>query len=198
MSKNDRLVVVLDKSGSMQHLTSETISGVNELIKEHRERSKKTRMTLAMFNHEYQLVFRDKKLKDVNPIDKKTYQANGYTAMLDAIAKTIDELEAKTEGKTVFVIVTDGYENASVEYNFEDIKRLVTQAQDDFGWDFLFLGANIDSILAAKNIGIAQAHAANYEASAAGTSKAYDGMRSATMSLMDDKDVDLTDVLDSQ
>jgi hypothetical protein len=182
MSKATEIVCVLDKSGSMHDLTDDTIGGFNQFIEEQKKVKGKATVTLVLFNHEYFMIYENKKLKKVKPLDQQVYRAEGMTALLEAVGKTIEHTNQR-KGKKVFCIITDGYENASDpnDYSKERVKKLVEQSQDD-GNNFFFLGANIDSFAEAGNIGIGAMSAVNYTASSEGTMRAY-AMASGAVSM---------------
>jgi hypothetical protein len=199
MSKNE-IVAILDRSGSMRGLTDETITGFNGYVEEQRDLDPKTRLTLVLFNQNYDLVYKRKKLSKVVPLDRTVYVPSGSTALLDAIGRTITDLDPesgkKRKGKTIVLIITDGMENASTDYTREAVKELITKCQDKHGWKFLFLGAGIDSFAEAHSIGIPQMMASDYVPSAMGTKQAYAAALSATRDLMNDQDVNLSDTMD--
>jgi len=200
MGKKNEIVAILDRSGSMRDLTGETISGFNGYISEQRDLDPKTKLTLVLFNHLYDLAYSRKKLSEVESLDRTVYVAEGTTALLDAIGRTITDLKPesakKSKGKTIVLIITDGQENASKDYKRGDIKELVTKCQEKYGWKFLFLGAGIDSFAEAESIGIPQIHSADYVASGPGIANAYASALLATSNIMDDKDINLSDLLD--
>jgi hypothetical protein len=182
MSKKTEIVCILDKSGSMYNLTDDTIGGFNQFIEDQKKVKGKATVTLVLFNHEYFMVYENKKLSKVKPLDMYTYYAEGMTALLEAVGKTIEHTNQR-KGKKVFCIITDGYENASDpnDYSKERVRKLVESAQDQ-GNDFFFLGANIDSFAEAGGIGISAAGTVNYTADSYGARKAY-AMASGAISM---------------
>ena len=186
MAKNTELVFILDKSGSMGGLEEDTIGGYNSFLKKQQELADETRITTVLFDNNYELLHDRLDLKAVSAITKKDYFVGGSTALLDAIGKTIHKVEnvQKRSGKKykptkiLFVITTDGMENSSREYSFKKIKAIVESKKEE-GWEFIFLGANIDAIDVAGNIGIAPNRAAKYFADSKGLDKVFDVVGSA-------------------
>jgi len=175
MEKYMELVFILDRSGSMGGLESDTIGGYNSFLKKQQEEAGPTRITTVLFDDEYELLHDRLDLKAVAPITEKDYYVRGCTALLDAIGKTIGKVENVKKGsskkykpdKVLFVITTDGMENASREFSYDQIKAKV-EAKKEEGWEFIFMGANIDSIDVAGRFGIARNRVANYHADTQG------------------------------
>ncbi len=196
--KTAEIVCILDRSVSMTRLTDATIEGFNAFIEEQRKVPGRARVSLVLFNHEYQLVYADKPLKKVKTLNRKKYVAAGTTALLDAVGRTIEDVANRyvanngAPDKTVFCIITDGEENSSSDYKKEQVKELIDEYQA-VGWDFFFLGANIDSFAEAASLGIARAHTVDYDATRKGTASAYAMASSAVASSRsddDDSDID--------
>ena len=158
------LVFVLDKSGSMWNVVEDTIGGFNSFIKRERENGKNTRVTLVLFDDEYHILYTRKPIDEVAELTSEEYFASGCTALLDAVGRTILSLEGEVADKVMFVITTDGLENASVKFKRSDVKKLI----EDHDWEFLFIGADIDSYSEAATLGISSSRTANYEKSEAG------------------------------
>ena len=154
------LVCILDKSGSMASLTDDTIGGFNSLIKKQKDEEGECLVTTVLFNSNIEILHNRVPLKDVKDITTKDYQAMGCTALLDAIGVSIDKIKnehantpkEKRPDKVLFAIITDGAENSSKEYNIKQVKNSVTTCQELLGWEFIFLGANIDAIETASHI----------------------------------------------
>lgn len=151
------LVFILDRSSSMDGLEGETIKGFNSMLKKQRMPA---RVTTVLFDDKIEELYYRKEICDIKEMTGDEYYVRGCTALLDAIGKTIYKIiisqkkdKIKLEN-VVFVIVTDGLENASLEYTYASVKKLI-QKQKEAGWEFLFLGANMDAIREAANIGIA-------------------------------------------
>lgn len=171
------LVFILDKSGSMGGLESDTIGGFNAMLKKQQDAPGECRITTALFDNGYSLLHDCVDIRGVSPITAEDYQAGGTTALLDAIGRTIDKIvnvqkttaQEYRAGKVMLVIITDGQENASREYSARQIKALITRQKEQFGWEFIFLGANIDAVETADRYGIKADRALDYAADSVGT-----------------------------
>lgn len=167
---------ILDRSGSMRGLEDDTIGGFNSMLeKQKKEDTGKTFITTALFDHEYELLHDHVLLSDVKPITNKEYFVRGYTALLDAIGHSIVHAHkfAHPTSKVLFVIITDGEENSSREFRLPQIKKMI-ELQQKQGWEFLFLGANIDAIGTADSLGISKDKAVTYQSDKVGTQKNYE------------------------
>ena len=184
------LVFILDKSGSMSGLEEETIHGFNDMLTKQKATESKCRLTTVLFNHQYDLRHDRIDIQAVNKLDQKDYQVGGYTALMDAIGTTINKIkqvQANTNepyraDKVIFVIITDGYENASREFSSNQIKAMIETQKKNDNWEFIFLGANIDAVETAKNYGINADRAANYVPSAEGTQMNFNMMSDTVLS----------------
>lgn len=171
------LVFILDKSGSMGGLESDTIGGFNAMLKRQQEEPGEAIVTTVLFDDTYELLHDRINIKGIKPITSKEYYVGGTTALLDAIGKTIHKIgnaqkntsEDLRADKVMFVITTDGMENASREYSSDKIKQMVERQKQKYGWEFIFLGANIDAIETAERFGIGKDRAVNYNADEEGT-----------------------------
>lgn len=182
MGKNvTELVFVLDRSGSMSGLEQDTIGGFNELLKEQKGLDGEVLVTTVLFDDEYEVLHDRCNIKEIKPITTSEYYVRGLTALLDAIGKTVNRIRnehvkqgiKEIPNKVMFVITTDGYENASVEFTSKEIKRLIERMRMEHDWEFIFLGANIDAVMTAEKFGIDKNRAANYHADSAGTALNY-------------------------
>ena len=170
------IVFILDRSGSMAGLEKDTIGGYNAMLKKQKELSQHATVTTVLFDDEYQLLHDRIHINSVAPITEKEYEVRGATALLDAIGKSIIRMEQVQNAtlleeraeKVLFVITTDGEENASVEFTYAKIKKLI-ERQKERGWEFIFLGANIDAIEEASKLGIEAERAVQYHADSEGT-----------------------------
>lgn len=170
------LVFILDRSGSMAGLESDTIGGYNAMLKKQQETEGEVIVTTVLFDDKYELLHDRINLKAIAPITEKEYYVRGTTALLDAVGKTINKIVAVQKhtaeeyraDKVLFVITTDGMENASREYSYEQIRRMVERQKEKYGWEFIFLGANIDAVETAGRFGIDAGNAANYHADSEG------------------------------
>lgn len=184
------LVFILDRSGSMSGLVDDTIRGFNKMIAKQKEEPGRAVVTTVLFNNEMSVLMRRKPLESVGKMTRRQYRVDGCTALLDAVGTTIarvnNDQKAEPDGRpdhTVFVITTDGYENASTRYTAEKVRKMIEKRKRKNGWEFIFLGANIDAIAAAGSIGIAPECAARYAASPDGTQRAYSAVGSALSSV---------------
>ena len=168
MEKLVELVFVLDMSGSMSGLESDTIGGYNSILKKQKEEGS-VRVTTTLFNSNMKMIHDGKDIKDVNPLTNDDYIPGGCTALLDAIGNTISHVTAKQSAlkeedrptKTLMVITTDGLENSSVEFSKKAVKALI-ESKEAAGWEFLFVGANIDVIETGESFGISRDHSVDY------------------------------------
>ncbi len=175
------LVFILDRSGSMGGLESDTIGGFNSMLKKQQAEPGECRITTVLFDGYYEILHDRIDIKAVNPITEREYFVRGNTALLDAIGKTINKIggvqkntaEVYRAQKVLFVITTDGMENASREFDYDRIKTMVERQKSKYGWEFIFLGANIDAVDVAECFGIAQNRAQNYHNDSAGIALNY-------------------------
>jgi uncharacterized protein YegL len=178
------LVFILDKSGSMSGLESDTIGGYNAMLKKQQGAEGEAIVTTVLFDDKYELLHDRINIKGIRPITEKDYYVGGCTALLDAIGKTIHKIgnaqrntsEEHRADKVMFVITTDGMENASREYSYEKIKSMVERQKEKYGWEFIFLGANIDAVTTAARFGITHDRAATYNADEEGTRLNYEAI----------------------
>ena len=174
------IVFLMDRSGSMGGLETDTIGGFNAFIKKQTKMEGDTIVTAVLFDDKYELLYNGIEAKKVK-LSNKEYFVRGSTALLDAIGKTILDVgyrlsvigEENRPAKVIFVITTDGMENASREFTYGKVKELIKHQQDKYHWEFIFLGANIDATKEASNIGISKDNAFNYEASKDGVENMY-------------------------
>ncbi|WP_342528404.1 vWA domain-containing protein [Chryseomicrobium sp. FSL W7-1435] len=165
------ILFLVDRSGSMQGLEKDTIGGYNSLLQKQREVEGEVILSTLLFDNEIEWLHDRMKLEEISPITQADYYVRGSTALLDAIGIGIQKLinvQKQQKAKVLVVITTDGMENASREYNAKQIRKMIT-AQKELGWEFLFLGANIDAITTAEHFGIHRDFAVNYHADAKGT-----------------------------
>lgn len=178
------LVFIIDKSGSMEGLEKDTIGGFNSMLKEQQAVEGEAVVTTVLFDNRYELLHDRIDIRAVSPLTEKNYTVRGNTALLDALGRTIHKIRAVQKHtaenyraeKVLFVIITDGQENASREYSAERVKRRIERQKEKYGWEFVFFGANMDAVMEAGEIGIAADRAQNYCADAIGTSVAYTAM----------------------
>ena len=175
------LVFVLDRSGSMSGLEDDTIGGYNSMVEKQKKEQGEALITTVLFDDRYELLHDRINLKGISPITDREYYVRGTTALLDAIGRSIDKIvnvmrhtDEEEQAKSVmFVIITDGMENSSKEYNYEHIRKMIEHQKKKYEWEFIFLGANIDAVETAERFGINQDRAANYHADTEGTRLNY-------------------------
>ena len=183
--KDVELVFILDRSGSMGGLESDTIGGYNSMLsKQKKEKTGKVSVTTVLFDDQYELLYNQVPIEKVSPMTEEEYYVRGSTALLDAIGKTVMQVKANQDKKEIkdkvlFVIITDGMENASREYRADQIKKLIEERKEKNNWEFLFLGANIDAIGAAKDIGIDSSRAVRFKSDKKGIAKNYEVLNEA-------------------
>lgn len=185
------LVFILDRSGSMCGLESDTIGGYNAMLDKQKGEPGEAIVTTVLFDDRYELLHDRINLCGIKPLTSKEYYTRGTTALLDAIGKTINKIvnvqrntgEDEQAENIIFVITTDGMENASKEYSYEKVHELIEHQKSRYGWEFIFLGANIDAEDTAERFGIGRDRAANYNADKEGTLLNYEVI-SETVSYM--------------
>lgn len=185
------LVFILDRSGSMSGLESDTIGGFNAMIARQKREAGEALVSTVLFDHESVIIHDRLPLDKVPPMTEKEYFTRGATALLDAVGGAIHHIGnihkyARREDvpeKTLFVITTDGCENASRRYDYETVRRMIEHEKEKYGWEFLFLGANIDAAKEAARFGISADRAADYKCDAAGTALNYEVISEAVCSV---------------
>ena len=164
------IVFILDRSGSMSGLEKDTIGGFNTTIDKQKQEEGEAYVSTVLFDTEMQVLHDRVPLANIAPLTEKEYYARGCTALLDAIGGAIHHIgnvhkyarEEDRPEKTIFVITTDGYENASHKYTSDRVKQMIERQKQKYDWEFIFLGANIDAIETARNFGIDEERAANF------------------------------------
>jgi len=175
------LVFILDRSGSMGGLEDDTIGGFNSMLKNQQSESGECRVTTVLFDNEYEVLHDRIDIKAVSAITDREYFVRGQTALLDAVGKTINKIgnaqkntaEDYRAGKVLFVITTDGMENASREFRYEKVKSMIKHQKEKYNWEFIFLGANIDAVEVAGHFGISANRVQNYHNDSAGIDLNY-------------------------
>lgn len=181
------IVFILDRSGSMSGLESDTIGGFNSMIAKQQKEEGEAIVSTVLFDDETDVIHDRVAIGDVKKLTEEDYYVRGCTALLDAVGGAIHHIgnvhkyarEEDRPAKTLFVITTDGLENASRYYSFKDVKKLIKRQQEKYNWEFLFLGANIDAIEVAGNMGISRDRAANYNCDEIGTALNYQVLEAA-------------------
>lgn len=188
MKKHDNniceLVFILDRSGSMGGLENDTIGGFNSLIEKQKKQNGKCYVTTVLFDNISEVIHDRVELSEISPMTEKEYYVRGATALLDATGEAVEHISTvhkyirpeDVPSKTLFVITTDGMENSSTKYSADKVKKLIKEKQEKDGWEFLFLGANIDAVSAASNIGINADRAVRYHSDSTGTAKNYEAV----------------------
>lgn len=176
------LVFILDRSGSMSGLESDTIGGFNSLIKKQRRQKGECYVSTVLFDNVSEVLHDRLKLSEIPKMTERDYTVRGCTALIDAIGGAIHHIGnihkyARPEDvpeHTMFVITTDGMENASHNYSSDEVKDMIERQKEKYGWEFFFIGANIDAVETAAHFGIGRNRAVNYRADAQGTQVLYD------------------------
>ncbi|MBQ9158020.1 MAG: VWA domain-containing protein [Erysipelotrichaceae bacterium] len=190
MKKNlTELVFILDRSGSMSGLESDTIGGYNSFLEKQKEEDGSCLVSTVLFNQHSKVIHDRVDLVKIEKMDRKDYLASGTTALIDAMGDAIHHIKnvhkyirkEDVPANTIFVIITDGLENASHKYSSDDVKRMVEQ-QKEKGWEFLFLGANIDAVETARTYGIAEDRTSDYLCDEVGIEKNFDALSKSVKS----------------
>lgn len=168
------IVFILDRSGSMYGLEKDTIGGYNAFLESQKKLAGKAHMTTVLFDDQYELLYSGRDIQEVKALTGREYFTRGSTALLDAIGKTITDVGQRLKGtpedqrpsKVLFMITTDGYENASRKYTYKAINDMITMQREKYNWAFIFMGANIDAAQEAVNLGIDPQNARRFDGSA--------------------------------
>ena len=188
MKKNlTEIVFILDRSGSMAGLEDDTIGGFNAMIRKQKDEAGEAYVSTVLFDNHTQVIHDRVDIQKIPPMTRNDYYVRGCTALLDAVGKSIHHIsnvhkyarEEDRPEKTLFVITTDGMENASREYTYDRVRQMIEHARETRGWEFLFLGANIDAAREAARFGITEDRAANYHADRQGTAVIYEAVSEA-------------------
>ncbi len=182
-----QIICILDRSGSMHSLTEDVIGGYNSFLENQKNESGKAEVTTILFDDQYEKITDAVNLNDAENLTSAVYYARGNTALMDALGRTLTETLGKMEKENIcpakrrvlVMIMTDGLENASKEYNKAKIKAMIEATTKDYNWNYVFSGANIDSASEAQSIGIRSNHAANYEADSEGVRNSFERMGEA-------------------
>ena len=185
------LVFILDRSGSMAGLEADTIGGFNAMIEKQRKEEGECYVSTVLFDSLSEVLHDRVKLSDIKPMTDRDYTVRGCTALIDALGSAIHHIGnvhkyARPEdvpAHTMFVITTDGMENASHKYSSDSVKRMIERQKERYGWEFLFIGANIDAVETAAQYGICEDRAVNYHADPMGTACLYDNVSDVVFSL---------------
>ena len=189
------LVFILDRSGSMSGLERDTIGGFNAMIEKQKKQNGECIVSTVLFDDESRVIHDRVSLDEIKPMTENDYFVGGCTALIDAIGGAIHHIGnvhkyARPEDvpeNTIFIITTDGQENSSRRYSSSRVKHMIERQKAKFGWEFLFIGANIDAVETAKRYGIEQDRAVNYHADAVGTSIVYESVSKAVCNVRANK-----------
>ena len=192
MKKNlTELVFILDRSGSMAGLEDDTIGGFNAMIEKQKRESGEAYVSTVLFDNHCEVIHDRVNIQKLEPMTRKDYYVRGCTALLDAVGRAIHHIgnihkyarEEDRPERTLFVITTDGMENASREYTYDRLKTQIQRQKEKYGWEFIFLGANIDAAKEAARFGISRDRAVNYNADSKGTAVIYEAVSEAVCSV---------------
>ena len=186
-----QIICILDRSGSMSKLVEDTIGGYNSFLENQKKNSGKAEVTTILFDNQYEIIADSVDINETKNLTSTEYFARGTTALLDAvgitITNTLDKMRREkicpVKRRVLIMIMTDGLENASKEYDRTTVKNLIDSTTKDFNWNYIFMGANMDSISEAKSLGISAKHAANYSHDIRGVQKSF-GMMDAAVTEM--------------
>jgi len=188
MKKNlTELVFILDRSGSMAGLEDDTIGGFNSMLAKQKGEEGEAVVSTVLFDNECEVIHDRVDIQRIGPMTRKEYYVRGCTALLDAVGGAIHHIgnvhkyarEEDRPEKTLFVITTDGMENASRKYTYDQLKAMIQRQKEQYGWEFIFLGANIDAAREAARFGICEDRAVNYHADSKGTAVIYEAVSEA-------------------
>ena len=191
MKNLTELVFILDRSGSMAGLEGDTIGGFNAMIEKQMQEPGEALISTVLFDNETEVIHDRVDLRKIERLTDREYYVRGCTALLDAVGGAIHHIgnvhkyarEEDRPEKTLFVITTDGMENASRKYSYDRVKMMIQRQQEKYGWEFIFLGANIDAAKEAARFGISEDRAANYHADSKGTAVIYEAVSQAVCSV---------------
>ncbi len=193
MKKNlTEIVYILDRSGSMGGLEADTIGGFNAMIEKQKKTGEDAVVSTVLFDDVSEVIHDRVPIDKIGKMTEEQYYVRGCTALLDAVGGAIHHIgnvhkyarEEDRPEKTIFVITTDGLENASREYSHERVRKMVKRQQEKYGWEFIFIGANIDAYAEAKKYGIREGRAVNYVCDKVGTANVFEGVSKAVCAVM--------------
>ena len=181
------IVFILDRSGSMSGFEADTIGGFNATIEKQKEQDGKVYVSTVLFDNESEVIHDRIDINEIKRMTRRDYQVRGCTALLDTIGGAIHHIgnihkyarPGDVPEHTIFIITTDGMENASQRYSSDKVKEMIKRQTEKYGWEFIFLAANIDAVKTAENIGIRKERAANYRQTKDGVYRSYGAMSEA-------------------
>ena len=185
MEKKLDVIFILDKSGSMSGSEESTISSFNEYLEKEKKNKFKTRITTILFSDDYHYLHKGLDVSKVEPLTSDDYYASGCTALYDAIGNSINYIDRCDTDKVMFIIITDGYENASKEFNNEKIRKMI---KNHSNYEFIYIGADIDSYSTGGSIGISKSNISNYKKDKKGTGLLFKAVSHFENSMMFDED----------
>ena len=182
-----QIICILDRSGSMRKLAEDTIGGYNSFLEKQKQNPGKAEVTTILFDDQYEIISESVDINETKELTSAEYFARGTTALLDAVGRTVTNTLGKMEKEKVcpekrrvlIMIMTDGLENASKEYKKSDVKKLIDATTKNYNWNYVFIGANMDSVSEAKSLGISARNAANYSHDSGGVQKSFSMMDAA-------------------
>ena len=193
------IVFILDRSGSMSSFEADTLGGFNATIEKQKEQNGKVYVSTVLFDNDSEVIHDRIDINEIKRMSRRDYQVRGCTALLDAIGGAIHHIGnihkyARPEDvpeHTIFIITTDGMENASHRYSSEKVKEMIKRQTEKYGWEFIFLAANIDAVETAENIGIRKERAANYRQTKDGVYRSYCAMSEAISTVRENRAKDM-------
>ncbi len=194
MKKTLDVIFILDKSGSMSGSEENTITSFNEYLEKEKKNKFETRITTVLFSDEYKYLYKQKNVKEVNKLTRKEYFVGGCTALYDALGNAINYIDSKKTDKVMFIIITDGYENASREFNKDKIKEMIAKHSS---FEFVYIGADIDSYAAGTSIGIKRENIANYKKDKMGTKMLFKSISNLESMVMEESSGNWKEDLDN-
>lgn len=183
----NHIICVIDRSGSMDFMRTEAINGFNKFLEDQKKDGTDDVLTFVQFDHEYDVITVREPLDKVKPIDQSSYVPRGTTALNDAIGKTIANTVdwSRPEDKTIFMVLTDGHENASKEYSKEHLKRLIEHHESKYGWEVIYVGPDVNAFDVGAGYGVRQVNIVPYAVTPEGTTTAFNESSSTVSSSKD-------------